>query len=235
MNGRNSLSLEKAINPETGEEDLIGALKYVIRCCNQEPFLSSRQIKRIKGNIPEDDIHHIIEGGMSHRLEELKISKAYLAEFLLLMQNLTICRSIKRGIFWQIIDVRFIDSFINEMVVEKALKDLLKRRNQTDLIRQQSKRIEYLESILQEGDEHINEKVVVDFPDDVLEEAMSALSLANAKIDVLNGTISQKNQDMLTLQEMVEELRQELASKAKSQKDVSSLRDLIGETLRKCN
>lgn len=238
MNGRNSLSLKKAINPETGEEDLIGAIRYVIRRCNGEPYLENRDIReKIKIKISHGYAYHVIEGGMTERLESLGISRAYLAEFLLLMQILRVCVKVKAGKFWKIIDEDVIDEFIDEVSVNDTLEKLLKHRNRIDLIRQQAKRIEYLESIIQEqeGDEDTNEKEDVDFPDDLLEEATSALLLANNKIDHLAKENSEKDQQLISLQEMVEGLREELISKSRSEKDLSEFKSLINQTLNKCN
>lgn len=127
-------SVAEAINPETGQPDLIGALRHVITTLNQ-----SEDVER-------KSLYHILSGSMRARLEVIGIPDTYIADFSLVMQELGLARH--RGgkwIVWEIVDITFFDEIVTQVWVDKAIHTIAQRHDSSKELRVLREKVEQAE------------------------------------------------------------------------------------------
>ena len=114
---RSRLAVAKAINPGSGEEDLMGALRYVLKKLSEEEDC-------VKGGF-----FHSVPGAMGKRLNSLGIPETYRADFMLVMQETGIARMFgsAKSCCWEFLCVTFMDEMLTEQVLNKALPSIAKR------------------------------------------------------------------------------------------------------------
>lgn len=126
------LAVTEAVNPETGEPNLEGALRYVMAKLNEE--------KDIQRNV----LFHTLPGAMQERLKGYGIPDRYLADFLLCMQNIGLVYKFGGGrtVRWDVADLNFFNEFVTCDRVKSALSRLSKRHDEHEKLRRLEKKVE---------------------------------------------------------------------------------------------
>ena len=121
MSNKKTLAVAEAINPETGEVDLMGALRFVIVKLNEEE------------DIERGGLYHTLCGSMQNRLKSFGIPAKYLVDFQLVMQELGVAR--RRGAnnktLWEVSCTTYFDAFVSEEWLDWSLHNIAKRHETT--------------------------------------------------------------------------------------------------------
>lgn len=115
------LGVEKAVNPSTGEVDLIGALLHVTKKVNAEV------------GVKKDGLYNTFTGSLQARLLKHGILSTYVADFILLMQEICLARKISGGLktVWELADETFFDSIVNERIIQTGLNNIRLRHTKS--------------------------------------------------------------------------------------------------------
>lgn len=118
---RKNLGVENAVNPKTGEVDLVGALRFVTHKLNAE-----------KG-VVKDGLYNTFTGSMQGRLVKYGIPAGYVADLALLMQEIGLARKIGTGITttWEIADDSFFDNFVHSKIIKTGINNLRQRHTKS--------------------------------------------------------------------------------------------------------
>lgn len=135
MTKSKKLAVADAINPGTGAIDLMGAMCYVTEHLNMET------------DIKKGGLYHELPGGMQARLKKFGIPERYIADFLLLLQEVGIVRRHGGGhhVHWEVSCMTYFEAFATVAVVKRSLECLTERHAKNEELRRLKARLERFE------------------------------------------------------------------------------------------
>jgi hypothetical protein len=179
---KKSLAVAKAINPKTGENDLIGAIQELVTFLNKE------------GDVEKGRHYHQLTGSMQARMKRFGIPVAYLADFQLLIQEMGLVRRVGAGptLAWKVVDLTSMSELVCEQLVSRSLAAVLQRHNDHEELRCLRKALEKKAGTPDDSAPASDSKQVDDMK--IVEQLAEAVATAEglaAGVVVLNDRVSE--------------------------------------------